>query len=72
MEISPYICPMKIINEYLIIDPVTGEGEKYVELEGEVFFKVSLVKYYWIPKSTFYDRYDETKKLFGEWKETIK
>lgn len=72
MEISPYICPMKIINEYLIIDPVTGEGDKYVELEGEVFFKVSLVKYYWIPKSTFYDRYDETKKMFEEWKETIK
>ena len=63
---------MKIINEYLIVNPVTGEVEKYVELEGEVFFKVSLVKYYWIPKSTFYDRYDETKKMFEEWKETIK
>ena len=57
---------MKIINEYLIVNPVTGEVEKYVELEGEVFFKVSLVKYYWIPKSTFYDRYDETKKMFEE------
>jgi len=63
---------MKIINEYLIVNPVTGEVEKYVELEGEVFFKVSLVKYYWIPKSTFYDRYDETKKMFEEWKETRK
>lgn len=63
---------MKIINEYLIVDSVTGEVDKYVELEGEVFFKVGLVKYYWIPKSTFYDRYDETKKMFEEWKETIK
>ena len=65
---------MKIINEYLIVNPVTGEVEKYVELEGEVFFKVSIetnnIKYYWIPKSTFYDRYDETKKTFGIWTET--
>lgn len=67
---------MKIINEYLIVDPVTVEVDKYVELEHEVFFKVSVetnnVKYYWIPKSTFYDRYDKTKKMFGEWKETRK
>lgn len=63
---------MKIINEYLILDPVTGEVEKYVELEGEVFFKVSLVKYYWVNKDTFYERYDETKKMFEKWKETRK
>lgn len=63
---------MKIINEYLIIDPITGEVDKYVELEGEVFFRVSIetnnIKYYWIPKNTFYERYDVTKKMFVEWK----
>ena len=61
---------MKIINEYLIIDPITGEVGKYVELEDEVFFRVSVetnnIKYYWIPKNMFYERYDETKKMFIE------
>lgn len=65
---------MKIINEYLIIDPITGKVDKYVELEDEVFFRVSNetnnVGYYWIPKNSFYERYDITKKMFGEWKET--
>lgn len=67
---------MKIINEYLIIDPITNEVEKYVELEGEVFFKVSIetnnVKYYWISRTTFYEIYDNTKKTFGLWKEMRK
>lgn len=61
---------MKIINEYLIIDPITGEVGKYVELEDEVFFRVSVetnnIKYYWTPKNMFYERYDETKKMFIE------
>ena len=61
---------MKIINEYLILDPVTGEVDKYVELEGEVFFKVSIEGYYWISSDKFYERYDITKKTFGKWKET--
>jgi hypothetical protein len=63
---------MKIINEYLIVDSVTGEVDKYVELEGEVFFKVSLVKYYWISSDEFYERYDITKKTFEIWKTTKK
>ncbi len=61
---------MKIINEYLIIDPKTGEVGKYVELEGDVFFKVTLVGYYWVSSDEFYERYDITKKTFGQWKET--
>jgi len=65
---------MKIINEYLIIDPITGEVEKYVELDGQVFFKVSVetnnIKYYWVPTGIFYERYDITKKTLGQWKET--
>lgn len=65
---------MKIINEYLIIDPITGEVEKYVELDGEVFFKVSVetndIRYYWVSSTDFYERYDMTKKTFGLWKET--
>lgn len=65
---------MKIINEYLIIDPITGEVGKYVELEDEVFFKVSVetnnIKYYWVSSSDFYERYDVTNKTFGQWKKT--
>lgn len=70
MEISPYICPMKIINEYLIIDPITGEVDKYVELEGEVFFRLSIEtnRYSWTPKSMFYERYDSTKKVLKDGK----
>jgi hypothetical protein len=64
---------MKIINEYLIIEPITGHVQKYVELEGEVFFRVSVepnnTRYYWIPSNEFYERYDITKKTFGQWKE---
>jgi hypothetical protein len=63
---------MKIINEYLIIDPITGEIDKYVELEGEVFFRVSIetnnIKYYWIPTNSFYERYDSTKKQLKDGK----
>ena len=65
---------MKIIAEYLIIDPIIGEVEKYVELEGEVFFRVSVetnnIKYYWVSSSDFYERYDITIKTFEQWKET--
>jgi hypothetical protein len=65
---------MKIINEYLIIDPITGEVGKYVELEGQVFFRVSVetnnIRYYWVSSNEFYERYDITKKTFGQWKET--
>ena len=64
---------MKIIAEYLIIDPIIGEVGKYVELEGEVFFRVSVetnnVRYYWVSSTEFYERYDITKKTFGQWKE---
>ena len=63
---------MKIINEYLIINPITTEVGKYMELEGNLFFKVEIDGYYWISSDEFYERYDITKKLFGEWKETIK
>jgi len=70
LEISPYICPMKIINEYLISNPITGEVGKYIELEGGVFFKVGIEGYYWISSDEFYERYDITKKTFGQWKET--
>jgi hypothetical protein len=65
---------MKIINEYLIIDPVTGKVGKYIELEGNVFFRVSLEtnneRYYWISSDKFYERYNTTKKTFEQWKET--
>ena len=64
---------MKIIAEYLIIDPIIGEVEKYVELEDEVFFRVSVetnnIRYYWVSSTEFYERYDITKKTFGQWKE---
>lgn len=65
---------MKIMNEYLIIDPINGKVEKYVEIEGENFFKCVIennnLEFYWVSKSIFYERYDITKKLFCEWKET--
>jgi len=61
---------MKIINEYLIIDPKTGEVGKYVELDGDIFFKVTLVGFYWVSSDEFYESYDITKKTFGQWKET--
>ena len=54
------------------MDPVTGVGGKYVELEGEVFFKVSIetnnIKYYWVPTNSFYERYDTTKKVLKDGK----
>jgi hypothetical protein len=54
----------------LIIDPKTGEVGKYVELDGDIFFKVTLVGFYWVSSDEFYERYDITKKTFGQWKET--
>jgi hypothetical protein len=64
---------MKIINEYLILHPITGYVEKYVELEGDVFFKQGDEnRYYWVNPDVFYELYEESKKTFEEWKETIK
>jgi len=75
LEISSYICPMKIINEYLILNPITGKVKKYVELEGEMFFKLKGIeenRYYWVNPDVFYELYEESKKTFEIWKTTKK
>lgn len=64
---------MKIINEYLILHPITGYVEKYFELEGDVFFKQGNEnRYYWVNPDVFYELYEESKKTFEKWKETRK
>ena len=63
---------MKIVNEYLILSPITGEVNKYIETEGEIFFKESVetnnVRYYWVNSDVFYELYNESKKTFEQWK----
>ena len=65
---------MKIVNEYLVISPITGEVNKYIEIEGEIFFRESVetnnIRYYWVPAGVFYEWYDNSKKLLEEWKQT--
>ena len=66
---------MKIINEYLILNPMTGKVEKYTELEGEMFFKLKPSeenRYYWVNPDVFYELYEESKKTFELWKTTKK
>jgi len=66
---------MKIINEYLILNPITGKVKKYIELEGEMFFKLKgheENRYDWVKPEVFYELYEETKKTFEEWKTTKK
>ncbi len=66
---------MKIINEYLILNPMTGKVEKYTELEGEMFFKLKPSeenRYYWVNPDVFYELYELSKKTFELWKTTKK
>jgi len=66
---------MKIINEYLILNPITGKVKKYIELEGEMFFKLKgheENRYDWVKPEVFYELYEESKKTFEGWKETKK
>jgi len=64
---------MKIINEYLVISPITGEVNKYIEIEDEIFFRESIetnnIRYYWVPADVFYEMFDKSKKLLEKWKQ---